>query len=58
MNKSIKNKSFSAVEKKFGLMTPEYVAEGFMKLVTKCNTGDAICIVKDVPPFIYNDMSK
>jgi len=49
--------ALAVVAKKFGLMTPEFVADGFIKLVTRCNNGDAIVIVKDVPPFIYSDNS-
>jgi len=50
--------AFSAAVKKFGVMTPEYVAQCFFKLVTRCATGDAIVVVKDVPPFIYVDYSR
>jgi len=50
-------KTMTEVKKKFGLMTPEFVAEGFMKLVTRCNNGDAMVVVKDVPPFVYSDLS-
>ena len=54
----IGEREFAAVKKNFGLMTPEYVADGFMKLVTKCKTGDALVVVKDAPPFVYGDFSK
>jgi 15-hydroxyprostaglandin dehydrogenase (NAD) len=50
--------AFNAAVKKFGVMTPEYVAEAFIKLVTRCKTGEAIVVIKDVPPFIYVDYSK
>jgi len=54
----IGDNAMKAVKTRFGLMTPEFVADGFMKLVTRCNNGEAMVIVKDVPPFIYGDWSK
>lgn len=53
-----KYSAFTEAVKKFGVMTPEYVADGFFKLVTRCKTGDALVVVKDVPPFIYVDYSR
>ena len=38
-----------------GLMTPEYVAEGFYKLVTKCDNGTVIWAIKDTPFLIIPD---
>lgn len=49
--------TYASVKEKYGIMTPEYVADGFFKLVTSCKTGDAMAIVKDVPPMIYSDLS-
>ena len=45
------------IKNKFGLMTPEFVAEGFLKLVTECDNGTALCILDKVPPVVYSDMS-
>ena len=38
-----------------GLMTPEYVAEGFYKLVTKCDNGAVIWAIKNTPFLIIPD---
>jgi len=48
----------SLIQKKYGLMTPEFVAEAFMKLITRCNNGDALCVMTDIQPFVYPDISK
>ena len=34
---------------KGGLMTPDYVAEGFFKLVTQCSNGD---VIWSIPPYL------
>ena len=38
-----------------GLMTPEYVADGFYKLVTKCDNGTVIWAFNDLPFLIIPD---
>jgi len=43
------------IQDKIGIMKVDDVADAFEKLVTKGENGDAICIVKDCPPFIYTD---
>merc|ERR1712002_376026 len=45
--------------KKFGgLMTPEYVAEGFYRLVTQCSNGSAMAVLKGSPYIIVPDYNK
>ena len=41
-----------------GLMTPEYVAEGFYRLVTQCDTGSAMAVMPNRPYIIFPDTSK
>merc|ERR1719315_143676 len=36
--------SKSLIEKKIGIMTAEYVADAFIKLVTKCKNGAAVVV--------------
>ena len=38
-----------------GLMTPDYVAEGFYKLVTECSNGDIIWSLPDTPYLVIPD---
>ena len=38
-----------------GMMTPEHVANGFYKLVTECQNGDVMAVIKDTPYFIVPD---
>ena len=38
-----------------GLMTPDYVAEGFYKLVTECSNGDIIWSMPDTPYLVIPD---
>ena len=38
-----------------GLMTPKHVANGFYKLVTECQNGDVMAVIKDTPYFIVPD---
>ena len=45
------------IKNKYGIMTPEFVAEGFLKLVTECDNGTALCMIDKVPPVVYSDMS-
>jgi len=40
-----------------GLMTPEYVAEGFRSLIVDCSNGSALVVAKDVPFFTYPNLS-
>merc|ERR1711892_1047124 len=44
-----------SVKKVKGLMTPEHVAEGFFCLVTKCENGSAMAVLKGVPYIIIPD---
>ena len=39
----------------FGMMTPEHVAEGFYRLVTKCDNGSAMAVMKGVPYLLVPD---
>ena len=41
-----------------GLMTSEFVAEGFMKLLTECSNGSVMVIQKDSPFILMPDGSK
>lgn len=38
-----------------GIMTPKHVAKGFYKLVTECQNGDVMAVIKDTPYFIVPD---
>merc|ERR1711872_673897 len=38
-----------------GMMTPEHVAEGFYCLVTECENGSAMAVMKDVPYMLVPD---
>jgi len=49
LNKSIKDFG--------GLMTPEYVAEGFYRLVTQCQTGSALAVMGHSPYILLPDTS-
>jgi len=40
-----------------GIMTPEYVAEGFRSLIVDCSNGSALVVAKDVPFFTYPNLS-
>jgi len=37
------------INKMGGLMTPEYVAEGFFRLLTQCGNGCTLVVLKDTP---------
>merc|ERR1719188_2506365 len=39
----------ASIKESGGLMTPEYVAEGFMRLVTRCGNGSAMVVLKGQP---------
>eukprot|EP00092_Neocalanus_flemingeri_P002431 GFUD01002601.1.p1 GENE.GFUD01002601.1~~GFUD01002601.1.p1 ORF type:complete len:318 (-),score=90.92 GFUD01002601.1:17-919(-) len=45
------------LEAKEGIMTPEYVADCFLKLVKTGHNGDIMIVRKNTPPFIYKDYS-
>ena len=38
-----------------GLMTPEYVAEGFYQLLTECSNGSVMCVIKGCPYIVMPD---
>jgi len=44
-----------AVQEFNGLMTPEHVAEGFYRLVTQCENGSAMAVMKGVPYMLIPD---
>lgn len=46
-----------SINRQGGLMTPEYVAEGFYKLVTRCKNGAVMTAVKDLPFVVIPDDS-
>lgn len=46
------------IQKMGGLMTPEYVAEGFYRLLTQCGNGATMVILKDFPYIVMPDYSK
>jgi len=46
------------LEKLTGIMTPDFVADCFLKLVKTGSNGDAMVVLKNYPPFIYGDHSK
>jgi len=46
-----------SIEEFGGLMTPEYVAEGFYRLVTQCESGAAMSVMPDRPYTIFPDTS-
>ena len=41
----------------FSFCRPEFVAECFLKLVKTGRNGEAMVVMKNVPPFIYGDYS-
>ena len=46
------------IQKMGGLMTPEFVAEGFYRLVTQCGNGATMVILKDSPYIVMPDYNK
>jgi len=46
------------IQKLGGMMTPEYVAEGFYRLVTQCSNGSAMAVLKGTPYIIVPDYNK
>jgi len=49
--------SRETLEKRTGIMTPEFVADCFLKLVKTGRNGEAMVVMKNYPPFIYGDHS-
>ena len=47
----------ASIKRQGGLMSPEYVADGFYKLVTKCSNGAVIWAFKDTPFLVIPDNS-
>ena len=45
----------NSIKKSGGLMTAEYVAEGFYKLATECGNGTILSVLKDTPYFVVPD---
>jgi len=45
------------IQTDWGLMKPEFVAEGFYSLITECGNGDALLVAKDTNFIIYPDIS-
>jgi len=41
-----------------GLMSPEFVAEGFFRLLTQCDNGACMVVFKDTPYFLVPEFSK
>jgi len=46
------------IQKMGGLMTPEYVAEGFYRLLTQCGNGATMVVLKDFPYIVMPDYNK
>merc|ERR1711970_22478 len=46
------------IQKFGGLMTPEFVAEGFYRLVTQCSNGSAMAVLKGSPYIIIPDYNR
>jgi len=47
-----------SIKRQGGMMTPEYVAEGFFNLVTKCDNGSVMWSLKDTPYLVIPDDSE
>ena len=45
------------IKKSGGLMTPEFVAEGFFRLLTQCGNGATMVVLKDSPYIVMPDFS-
>jgi len=45
------------LEKNYGLLTVEEVADGFMQLVENCGNGAAVIVFKGAPPMVFYDFS-
>merc|ERR1711970_318946 len=43
------------IQKMGGMMRPEYVAEGFYRLVTQCSNGSAMAVLKGLPYILVPD---
>lgn len=45
------------IKEKMGIMKVDVVADAFVKLVTTGGNGEALCILKDCPPFSFPDIT-
>ena len=57
-NESEKAKGLQTIKSLGGLMTPEFVAEGFFQLVTEGGNGAVMVVFKDVPYIMMPDYHK
>lgn len=57
MERDQKNEMSDHIKKSGGFMTPDHVAEGFYRLVTQCENGSALAVMKDVPFMLIPDYS-
>jgi len=48
----------ASIQEYGGLMTPEYVAEGFFRLLTQCGNGATMVVLKDFPYIQMPDYNK
>ena len=48
----------ASIQEYGGLMTPEYVAEGFYRLLTQCGNGSTMVVLKDTPYIQMPDYNK
>ena len=53
-----KSKGLQSIKDLGGLMTPEYVAEGFFELLTRGGNGAVMAVFKDVPYILIPDYHK
>jgi len=47
----------AGIKKKFGIMTPEFVGDAFVKLIKRGDNGAALAVVKDSPPIFFPEHS-
>jgi len=45
------------IQREYGLMRPEFVAEAYYSLITECSNGDALVVAKDSNFIIYPNIS-
>jgi len=57
MEEDRKDEMSDHIKKSGGFMTPDHVAEGFYRLVTQCENGSALAVMKDVPYMLIPDYS-
>jgi len=48
----------ASIKETGGLMTPEYVAEGFIRLVTHCGNGSTMFVMKEFPFMLVPDSNE